>query len=62
MENLQLYCMPKNKEEKKEKSQVLMQANDLLESRNKIIKAFKDDIFLSEHLKKNRMLLLMILC
>ena len=61
-ENLQLYCMPKNKEEKKEKSQVLMQANDLLESRNKIIKAFKDDIFLSEHLKKNRMLLLMILC
>ena len=49
MENLQLYCMPKNKEEKKEKSQVLMQANDLLESRNKIIKAFKDDIFLSEH-------------
>ena len=54
--------MPKNKEEKKEKCQVLMQANDLLESRNKIIKAFKDDIFLSEHFKKNRMLLLMILC
>ena len=30
-----------------------MQANDLLESRNKIIKVFKDDIFSSEHLKKS---------
>ena len=29
-----------------------MHANELLESRNNIIKAFKDDIFLSEHLKK----------
>ena len=54
IENLQLYCIPKNKEEKEEKSQVLMQANDLLESRNKVIKAFKVDIFLSEHLKKIR--------
>ena len=30
-----------------------MHANELLESRNKIIKAFKDDIFPSEHLKKS---------
>ena len=30
-----------------------MQANDLLEYRNKIIDAFKDSIFLSEHLKKS---------
>ena len=44
---------PKNKEEKEKKSQVLMQAHDLLESRNEIIKAFKNVIFLSEHLKKS---------
>ena len=37
-----------------------MQTNDLLESRKKIIKAFKDDIFPSEHLK-SQMMLLMIL-
>ena len=30
-----------------------MHANELLESRNKIIKAFKDDFFLTEHLKKS---------
>ena len=30
-----------------------MQANDLLEYRNKIINAFKNDIFLSEYLKKS---------
>ena len=30
-----------------------MQANDLLEYRGKIIKAFKDGTFLSEHLKKS---------
>ena len=30
-----------------------MHANELLVSRNKIIKAFKDDIFPSEHLKKS---------
>ena len=39
----------KDKKEKEEKSQVLMQANDLLEYRDKIIDAFKDGIFLSEH-------------
>ena len=31
-----------------------MQANELLEYRNKIIDAFKNDTFLSEHFKKNR--------
>ena len=30
-----------------------MDAKELLESRSEIIKAFKDDIFLSEHLKKS---------
>ena len=48
IENLQFYYIPKNKKEKEEKSQVLMQANDLLEYRDKIIDAFKDGIFLSK--------------
>ena len=30
-----------------------MQANDLLEQRDKIIKAFKDGTFLSKHFKKS---------
>ena len=29
-----------------------MQANDLVDNRDKIIKAFKDGTFLSEHLKE----------
>ena len=37
---------------KEEIYQALMQANDLLEYRNKIINAFKNNIFLSEYLKK----------
>ena len=41
------------KKKKKKKNQVLMQANDLLEYRNKIIDAFKDNTFLSEYLKKS---------
>ena len=45
--DLQFGYTPKNKKEKEEKNQVLMHANELLESRNKIIKAFKDDIFSS---------------
>ena len=53
IENLHFYYIPKNKEEKKEKSQVLMQANDLLEYRNKIIDGFKDNTFSSEYLKKS---------
>ena len=38
-----------------------MQENDLLEYRNKIIDAFKNDTFLSEHLKKQIMLVI-IMC
>ena len=53
IENLQFYYIPKNKKEKEEKSQVLMQANDLLEYRNKIIDGFKDNTFSSEYLKKS---------
>ena len=49
IEEPQFYYVPKNKGEKEEKSQVLMHAKELLESRNKIIKALKDDIFPSEH-------------
>ena len=43
----------KIKKKKKKKSQALMQANDLLEYRNKIIDGFKDNIFSSEYLKKS---------
>ena len=43
---------PKNEKEKEEINGVLMQANDLLEYRNKTIDVFKDGTFLSEHLKK----------
>ena len=53
IENLQFYYIPKNKKEKEEKSQVLMQANDLLEYRDKIIDAFKDNTFSSEYLKQS---------
>ena len=51
IENLQFYYIPKNKEEKDHKSQVLMQANDLLEYREKNIDEFKDT-FSPEYLKK----------
>ena len=37
-----------------------MQANDILEYMDKIIEAFRDGTFLSEHLK-NQMMLLMIM-
>ena len=40
---------PENSKEKEEINEVLMQANDLLKYRDKIIDAFKDDTFLSEH-------------
>ena len=53
MEDLQFGYEPKNKKEKEEINGVLMQANDVLEYRSKIIKAFKDGTFLSEHLKKS---------
>ena len=53
IDDLKFGYKSKDKKEKEEKSQVLMQANDLLEYRDKIIDAFKDGIFLSEHLKKS---------
>ena len=40
------------KKKKGEINRVLMQANDLLEYRGKIIKSFKDSTFKSKHLKK----------
>ena len=43
----------KIKKKEEEINGVLMQANDLLEYRDKIIKAFKDGTFMSEHLKKS---------
>ena len=51
IEGLQFNYKPKNEEVKEEINEVLMQANDLLEYRNKI-NAFKN-IFLSEYLKKS---------
>ena len=51
--DLEFVYKSKDKKEKQEKIQVLMHANELLESRNKINKAFKDDIFPSEQLKKS---------
>ena len=53
LEELQFNYKPKNKKEKEEKDAVLMQAKELLESRNKIINAFKDGTFRSEHLKES---------
>ena len=53
IDDLKFGYKSKDKKEKEEKSQVLMDAKELLESRSEIIKAFKDDIFLSEHLKKS---------
>ena len=43
-------------------SEVLMHANDTLDYGDKIIEAFRDGTFSSEHLKKNQMMLLMIMC
>ena len=54
IENLQFYYIPKNKKEKEKIEEVLRHADELLECRDKIIKASKDGIFLSEHLKKIR--------
>ena len=44
----------KNKKEKEEINKVLMHANDLLEYSDKIIEAFRNGTFSSEHLKKLR--------
>ena len=43
--DLQFNYKPKNEKEKEEIKEVLMQPNDLLEYGNKIINAFKNDIF-----------------
>ena len=44
---------PKNEKEKEEINEVLMHVNDMLEYGDKIIDAFKDGTFFSEHLKKS---------
>ena len=51
IEDLKFNYKPKNEKEKEEINEVLMQANDMLEYKNKIIDAFKNVIFLSGHLK-----------
>ena len=53
IEELKFNYLPKNEKEKEEINGVLMQANDLLEHRDKIIDAFKDGTFSSEHYKKS---------
>ena len=50
---------PENAKEKEKINGVLMQANDLLKYRDKVIDPFKDDTFQSEHLK---MMLHMTMC
>ena len=47
-EELKYNYKPKNVDEKEEINGVLMQANDMLEYRDKIIEAFRDDTFSSE--------------
>ena len=49
IEELKLDYRPENAEEIEEIYGVLMQANDLLKYRDKIIDTFKDGTFLSEH-------------
>ena len=53
IEELKYNYKPKTVEEKEEINGVLMQANDMLECRNKIIEAFRDGTFSSKHLKKS---------
>ena len=53
IEELQFNYKTKDEKEKEKINRVLMQANDLLEYRDKIIKAFKDGTFLSKYLKKS---------
>ena len=49
IEELKGYRLKTAEEEEKEINEVLIQANDLLEYGDKIIKAFTQDTFLSEH-------------
>ena len=51
IEGLKYNYKPKNEKEKKEINEVLMHENDMLEYGDTIIDAFKNGIFLSEHLK-----------
>ena len=51
IEELKFNYKSENAEEKEEIKGVLMQSNDLLEYRNRIIDAFKDSTFSSERLK-----------
>ena len=52
-EKLKFKFKPKNVQEKEEIDGVLMQANHLLQNKDKIIEAFKDGTFSSERLKKS---------
>ena len=53
IEELKFDYRPKNEKEKEEINGVLMQVSDLFQYRDKIIDAFKDGSFSSEHLKKS---------
>ena len=53
IEELKYNYKPKNEKEKEEIDEVLMHANDMLEHGDKIIDAFKNCTFSSEHLKKS---------
>ena len=53
IEELKYNYKPKNVEEKEEINGVLMQANDMLEYRDKVIEAFRDGTFSSEHSKNS---------
>ena len=53
IDDLQFNYESKNEKENKEINEGLMQANDLLEYRNKVIDAFKNGTFSSEYLKKS---------
>ena len=61
IEELKFNYKPKNEKEKEEINEVLMQANDLLEYRNKIIDAFKNGIFCLD-ISKHQMMLHMVMC
>ena len=52
IEELKFNYKPKNEKEEEEINGVSMQANELLKYTNKIINAFRNGTFLSEHLKK----------
>ena len=52
IEELRFNSKPKNAIEEEEIYRVLMQANGMLEYRDKIIEAFRDGTFSSEHLKR----------